>query len=278
MLGGVIVIAVLWFVFAAVINSKQNIFESMLSNSLSTNGVTKKVSQENQGSSLEQLSQVQFGSQNVAEVRATIVQGEEENQTKVVTTTIASPRENYVKYDEIKTPPTQTSPDLSEVMNVWGVQLADEGGSSVFSESVFGVVLFGNLPSNLKNELVDFMDQKLVYVPNYDSVGSESVNGKSAFVYDVTINTKSYAELVKKYDEMLGLELFGELNPDDYESSPSIKVKLYVGKQSRQLLKIEYEEGRAEEFTAYGIKKEIDIPENPLSRMELESKLQGVFQ
>lgn len=271
-----IIMAIIYWAF--VFNSKQNIFESMLSNSLSTTGVTKVLNQDNQGGSLEQLSQAQFGSQNIVEVKTTIIQGEEDNQTKVVSKTIATPNENYSRYDEISTPLSEGSPDFSNVTNVWGVQLSEEGGNAVFSESVFGIVLFGNLQLDQKDEMLRFMDDKLVYTPNYDNVGSEQVNGRSAFVYEVSMNTKSYAELVKKYDELLGLDLFGALNPDDYETTPSIDVKLFVDKKSRQLLKVEYEDGRAEEFTGYGIQKEIEIPENPISRNELEAKLQEVLQ
>ncbi|MCA9342933.1 hypothetical protein KC950_02905 [Candidatus Saccharibacteria bacterium] len=278
-LGAVLLLALFWFVWVTVINSKQNIFESMLENSLLTTGVTKKTVQENPNGSLEQLAQAQFGSRNVVEVKTTITQGTEDNETKVITKTIATPHENYARYEEISVPSsTENQADFSEVLNEWGVQLSEEGGSGVFSEAVFGIVLFGNLTLDQQTEMINFINDKLVYVPNYDNVESKDVNGKSAYAYDVSINTKSYAELIKKYDEMLGLNLFESLNPDDYENTPAISVKLYVDKTSRQLLKVEYEDGRAEEFAGYGIQKEVDIPENPISRTELEAKLQEVLQ
>jgi len=89
-LGAVLLLALFWFVWVTVINSKQNIFESMLENSLLTTGVTKKTVQENPNGSLEQLAQAQFGSRNVVEVKTTITQGTEDNETKVITKTIAT--------------------------------------------------------------------------------------------------------------------------------------------------------------------------------------------
>lgn len=267
-----------WILWTFVFNSKQNIFESMLANSLSTTSVTKQINESGDVGSLVQSSQAHFGTQNVVEVKTTITQGSGDQQTKVQTRTIGTPTENYSAYEHITIPENESKPNIDEIIGLWGVQLESEGGNGVYSEAIYGAVMFGNLPNQQRAELLNLMDEKLVYVPNYDDVESKEINGRSTYAYPVAMSSGGYAETVRRYDEMLGLNLLSDINPEDYADSPAINLKLYVDKRSRQLVRVEYSDGgRAENYTAYGIKKQVDIPENYISRSELESKLQLIL-
>ena len=251
----------------------------MLENSLRTTGVTKTTEQDNQGSTLKQISQAQFGATNIINVNTVIEQGEEGNRTKVVTETIGTPQENYARYVEIDTPDSGQTPDFGDALDTWGVQKQEEGGSSVFSEATYGAVLFGNLPVSQSNELIQIMKDNAVYIPNYEDVKSESIDGKKVKTYSVTVNTKAYVELLKKYDEILGLGVVDEINPDDYEQAPPISLNLSVDPVSRTLRKVEFTaDGRQELLSGYGISKDVELPDSPIPRKELESQLQNILQ
>lgn len=275
----VLVIFGAWLWWQGVYTSKDDVFKAMLSNSLSTRGVTKTITQENEGGSVTQKAQAQYGAQNVVQVKTEINQKSEEGDTKVVTNTIATPSENFVRYTEIKTPQdAEKKLDFSALVNQWGKQVKAEGGASVFSEATLGIVLFGNLPADKRNELLAMMPDDRVYKVDYSTVESQNLDGRSVYKYNVEIQTQKYVELLKKYDEMLGIGFTNDLNPEDYAGAPPVKATMYVDKLSRTLAKLEYQEGaRSEIFSAYGIQSDVEIPEQAIGQTELEQKLQNIL-
>lgn len=268
-----------WLYWVKVYNSPSNIFYSMLNNSLATNGVTKTVKQEDQQGNIEQTSQAQFGARNLVDTKTTITQPTEAGDTTVVTQTIGTGTDNFMRYVDISVPDTEGAPakDFSGLTNVWGKQGVAESGQSAFSEMVFGAVLIGNLPADKRQELLDMINQKQIYTVDYAKVETKTEDGRTVIAYPVTINTKAYIELLQRYDEMLGLKLMGQLSAESYEGSQPISVKLVVDKASRNLVKIDYGEARQEKFIGYGIQSDVALPDNPVSQEELQVKLQEVL-
>lgn len=269
-----------WLLWTKVYMSKQAVFNAMLNNSLNTYGVTKTVKQNDQSGKLEQVSQAQFGAQNTVEVKTTINQPTVGGDAKVITETIATPTENYVRYTDIQVPVEEGKPayDFSTLKGQWGRVSKAEGGNSIFSEAVFGVVLFGNLPEEQRVELTNFMKDKQIYKVDFSKVEAKNEDGHSVYVYPVDLNTKNYVQLVKKYDEILGLKLMEQLDPEAYSDSETVSVKLHVDKQSRNLVQTEYPDGgREEKVSGYGIRKAVTVPAEAVERQDLEDKLQKLL-
>lgn len=148
-----------------------------------------------------------------------------------------------------------------------------------FTESIYGVIPFGNLPSEQRNELLNIIHSQGVYKTDFSKTEIKKEGGRTVYIYDVSINLKSYATFLKAYDKMLGLKQMDSVNPADYEKADPIKVKLTVDKLSRTLSKIDYQDENSDETIAgYGIAKYVKLPENAISRQELEGKLQKLLQ
>lgn len=280
MVGIVVVLFLAWLWWVQVFTSAQNVFNGMITSSLNTYGVTKSVVQESEAGKMEQLAQAQFGAQNLVEVKTTIDQKTPTGDAKVVTQTLGSPQDNFVRYKEISVPAEKGKPktDFSPLIDKWGKQPKAEGGNAVFSEAAFGIVLFGNLPGAQKNELLGIINQKNIYKVDYDKVQSKEIDGKSAYVYPVEVNIAGYVDLLKKYDEILGLGTTEQLSSDVYKDKPPIKIEMSVSKNSRQLLKLKYvDDDRSETYSGYGIHKDIQIPTEAMAREELEAKLQELL-
>lgn len=268
-----------WFWWTGVYSSKDDVFKAMLANSLTTRGVTKIIEQKAPEGSVNQKAQVQFGSRNLVQIVTEINQKTVEGDTKVVTNAIGTPSDNYVSYTQIEVPKDATSKlDFKGLIGQWGRQSKAEGGASVFSEAALGLVLFGNVPGNMRTELLNMMQGDSVYKVDYGSVSTQDINGRKNYKYNVEIQTKAYVELLKKYDQMLGLGFTEQLNSEDYEGTEPVKATMYVDVASRTLTKLEYQEGaRTESFTGYGIQKSLDVPEQSIGRGELEQKLQNIL-
>lgn len=279
-LGIVLVVFLSWLWWARVYTSKSNVFYGMLSNSLSTFGVSKSVSQDSVQGKMTQISQAQFGANNIVKGKTVISQPTPQGDVNVVTASIANPNDEYVSYSAIDMPAQEDKPkvDFSKLLNQWGKTTKLEGGGSTFSQTVFGIVPFGNLPANLRGQLLNIMHSKNVYKTDFAKTQVKSENGRVVYVYEVEINVQGYAELLKSYDAMLGLQQMEQLNPDEYVGTDPIKVQLTVDKLSRNLVKITQGEGQQSEVLGgQGIHNPVDVPENAISRQELESKLQNLL-
>ncbi len=275
-----LLLGLIWLWWVVVYTSPKTVFRAMLSNSLSTPGVTKTVKQEDQTGSLEQVSQAYFGAHTYVDVRTTISQQSDTGNTKIATQTIGDTTNNYVRYTDIEIPAqnNKPNPDFSSLINVWGKQATHQSNENVFTEAVFGAVLFGYLPAEKRAELLAKIVGDNMYEVNYKNVERTKQNGRSVYVYPAKLNTKKYIELIKQYDKMLGLELTSGLDPKAYNDAPAISVKLTTDVLSRSLTKLEYvDQNRSEEYAAYGINRPVELPQSPISRQELEAKLQEVL-
>lgn len=278
--GFVLLIFCFWLWWARVYSSKSNVFNAMLSNSLSMFGVTKNSSQKQYTGKLVQTSQLQLRSRNIVNQRTDINQTTEQGEVSVTTQTVSTPSEDFARYTSINMPVADGKPkvDFSSLINEWGSTSKAEGGGSTFSEMVFGIVPFGNLPHDKKAKLLEIMHSKSVYKTDFSKAQVKNENGRAVYVYDVEINVKSYAELLKTYGKMLGLKQMDQLNPEDYATAEPIKATLTVDKLSRTLVRVVSSgDKRDESFNGFGVHNSIDIPENTISRKELEIKLQNLL-
>jgi len=269
-----------WFWWAKIYNSPKNIFNNMIDNSLATFGVTRSVSQSAQDSNYEQLSQMQFGAKNLVDIKTTINQKAPAGETTVITRTIATPKDNYVSYSNIKVANQKESQskDFSQLLNIWGKQTEQEGGRDVYYDAVYGAILFGYLPQNKRVELTNFIQDKNLYQIDYSKVTSESVDGRAVYKYPIEMNTKNYIELLKLYDQATGLKAVEGVDPAQYQNSPPVKVSAFVDKKSHQLARLVYEGGGQDQtYKGYGIRTSVEIPGKSVDRQELEGKLQKLL-
>lgn len=281
MVGSVLVVFLIWLWWVQVYTNPKNVFNGMLNGSLSIYGVTKTVEQKTAGASLKEVSQAQFGGQNIVETKSVVNQQINDGDANIVTRTIATPQENFVQYNKILMPKVKDKApiDFTPILNKWGKQSNEEGGGGVFSSAVFGIILFGNLPKEKREEILELTQKNKVYSIDYDKVQSKNIDGKSAYVYPVEVNLEGYVKVLIKYDEMLGLGTSKQVDPKMYKEQPPIKVSLSIAKNSRELLEVKIEENKQSElFSGYGIRKSIDPPSNSVPRQQLELEMQKLLR
>ncbi len=270
-----------WLWWVKVYTSPKVIFNNMLSNSLNTYGVTKTTDQKDDTGELKQISQTQFGARNLVDVKTTITQGTDGGDAVVTTQSVGNGTDNFVRYVDVNVPKQEGKPDIdfTSLKAVWGKQDPQGGiANNSFTETLYGAVLFGYLPSQQRNELLSFMKDKDIYKVDYSKIEYKNEDGKNVIVYPVEVNTKSYVELLQKYDQILGLELMSQLSADDYANSPPITLSLSVDKVSRYLTRVTYPDGaRTENLSGYGIHKDVQLPTESISSTELEGRLQNLL-
>lgn len=268
-----------WVWWAKVYTSKGNVFNAMIANNLSSYGVSKSTTQENQGGTINQISQVQFGANNVADVRTDVNQVSGQGDVKVITQTLSTPDQDFVRYQEIDMPAPEGKAkiDFSSLIGQWGKTLRIEGGGASFFELTFGVVPHGNLSAQQRSELLDIIKSQNVYKTDFSKTEIKSENGRTVYIYKTEVNLKAYATLIKAYDKMMGINQMEQLNIEDYAEAPPVNVTLTVDKLSRKLVKLDYGDGRVESFSGFGVRNQVDLPKESVGRQELEANLQKLL-
>lgn len=274
--------SVVWW--RGVYTNPERVWNSMLENSLRLNGVTKHVTQSSGGQNVDQVIQLSLGSVNKVQSLTTLTQ-EGDESLKVVTETIGTPSSDVIRYKSIDTAQTNENGeplDFSEVVGVWGRNAQEDPGDTatngeLFNESVLGVVPFGELNPDQREELLKMVKDEEIYEIDFARVERTINNGRPRYTYDVAVNAEGYVKLLKRFAEMTGLNHLDTLDPSQYAGSERLSFKIGVDVRSRQLARIDYgDSGRSEELSGYNLVKPVDIPENPLSVEELQQRLQSV--
>lgn len=263
-----------------VYNAPANVFESMLNNSLRLQGVSRTVEQGGEQET-DQVSRLSLVPRPVVQADTTLYQLPD---TTVVTQSIGTPYDDYVRYTRVDTSQTNQDGqaiDFSNILNVWG-RAADPFGTGqtdgeLYAEAVLGVVPFGDLDPNQRQELLDIMLNQGVYDVDYDNVKRQIIGGRPQYVFPVEIDPEAYIKLLKRYAELTGLNNLSEIDPSVYASAESIPFTLTVDVWSRQLTEISYDTGdRVEKLSGHNASQDVTLPADPISVDELQERLQSL--
>lgn len=241
----------------------QRVFENMLKNNFTTVGYTRTTTQTANGT-LTRSSQIQLLANPSIRTIETLAQGDDSQKT-----------EYYIR-------PDQTIARIVEypderVVDQWVTLPMDD----LFMQEVVDYTFFpmGLLPSEKRNNLVDFIRENQVYSIDYNDVTKDVVDGRDVYVYEVSIPLQSYAAMLQKFSAALGsafAEKASEINPSNYEGTQPIILKASVDKYSHRLIQVTSEGSiqTVETYKGYGITNQtFEIPTDVISADELQQRL-----
>lgn len=276
-----LVSSVLWWKY--VYSDPHRVFEAMLNNSLRLRGVTRRVSQTENGETITQVSQIVFDGNPRVTAETVLAQGDGVVATEVVTEGMGTPTTDYVRYTSIDTnqPGLDGQPlDFTSVLNIWsksseGDKQPPKTNGELYNETVLGVVPLGLLTQSQRDELTAFMKQENIYDVDYDHVEQIEENGRPRYVYHMTVDAQGYVRLLKKFAEITGLNHLDVLDPSAYAQAGPLPFSLTVDVRSRQLTKVDYGgTGRTEELMAHNALPKIELPSDTITTEELQQRLQ----
>lgn len=257
----------------------QHVFEGMIRNNLSTNGVIRHSSSTSGSQKVDQYLQLSFVGPMTARNVATVSQDAEGTKSKVTTETIGTLTADYSRYVSVETTQKNADgklPDFSQVKNVWG-KTEDVSSLQYLNQGVLGIIPFGNINGSSKQELVrQFV---AAYEVDYGKVKQEVVNGRKSWVYPVKLHTDKYVTAVKSLSKQLGAGDQPSLDPRAYQQSPPINLTIAVDKLSRQLVQVTYTDAKQkEDYSSYGITAPIALPTKTVPFADLQKQLQEIVQ
>ncbi len=271
-----------WIWWRFVYTSPKNVFWGMIDNSLSTYSITKQTNLNQNAESLNQTTQINLGAQDAVESRVVLTQDDGQNKSEVTTENIGFIESDYSRYIKINTNQKNAAgqtPDFSKLLGVWGKSSSenDQQSPQYFRQSLAGVLPIANLNPEQRAHIISLMHQKDVYVPNYGKVKKETVDGHSAYTYEVDVNLKPYIETLQDVAKASGLGKIEGLDAEQYNGAPPVKLMITIGKVSRQLMKVKFEgDGREENYSSFGLARTIASPQGAISLSELQEKVQSI--
>lgn len=280
-IAGILILALALFGwFNYVRNKPENIFFGMLENNLQTWSVARETSQQAQGRTIDQAVQLLLGHQNIAYGRTDLHQ-EGSISARVVTENLGTPYEDYISYKEISTSQTDDNgqrTDFSEVTGIWAKndqQQPEATTGELYSELSLGLIPFADLDQDARKRVLSLIKEKNAYEITSEPQ-SIRVNSRPVYVYQVELQPEGYVTVLKQIAEESGLTHLEDLDPANFVNAQPIGFNVSVDVWSRQLIGVQYEDGRVERYGSYGVRKSVEVPEESITLQELQTKIENL--
>lgn len=258
----------------------RNVFEDMLKNNLATKSITKMTNNSDGNSTLEKTDQLSFVPQVASQSVLDITQPGPAGETNVVTESIGTLQADYSKYLKIDTSEKGANGkqlDYTSVLNIWGKSSAQSGQPQNLQQSVLGLVPFANIRPEERQKIITMLINDQAYKVDYSKVEPKELDGYSALVFPVSIDSAKYLATLIELSKIGGYADLKGLDPAQYKDNPPIEVKMIVDKRSRKLLEVDFAgTDQKETYASYGLSMPIQVPENTIPIQELQQKIQDV--
>ena len=284
-IGASLLIVVATFAYNHWYADPQRVFWGMIGNNLATNGVTRQVIQTNGPSKSNEISQITFGANPTIHIVKKISDSSSVPATRLTLEGIGTPTDDYQRYSLIDRPPiaAQGKPDYSKIYSLWVRSGTTSGGDrdnsppQLFNQTLFGAMIFGNLPQAKRSELVAYLKNHPAYKVDFAKIQRVTEVGRSTYVYKTEIMLRNYAGAVQLFAKALGLSASARISPSSYALGDKLNVEISVDVLSRQLVKIGYpDSGAQERYSGYGLSPRLELPTRSVNSKTFQEALRAI--
>jgi hypothetical protein len=264
----ILITAGLWM--KLVYANPEHVFWTAINNSLSSVSVTKDLTQSAGTAKTNIITQLAFGHDPIVKSIKNVDQQLAQGSAHITVETIGTPSNTYQHYTNIK----QTGKNINydSVYNLW-VKDSSATPYQFFNDAVFGAMLFGKIPAQDKQKIIDYLRE--AYKINFNLTKKDNIGGRKIYTYEVSIALQNYSKAAKIYAQTLGMPNADKVSPSNYKATDKLNVTFVVDVYSRQVKSITYTStGAKEKYSGYGILSEPKIPSKTVDYSVLEKALQ----
>lgn len=273
------VIAVLgfgvWYWYGQVYLNPQNVFWSTIDQNLKTASVTKTINHASEDSSgYQQITTTQYKSKLIVSNTVIVQNNTNAGTVKVVTETIGTPNQDFLRYKEIMSPTNNVNKDI---VGIWSGGKKDEQSAQILPDVLLSSpIIFGYINKSQRAEIINKMkDQKVFKIDFAATNTKKEYNNKKAYGYDVEINLVEYIDIYKDYLIMIGQNnLAKQLSGAGGNSI--YKVKLIISPSQKHILNMTPNGMKdSEVYFNYDVNNMLNAPKDvKLSINDLQKRLQ----
>lgn len=259
-----------------ILTDPDKVFEGALRNSLQTKSVTKIIEQKEEGNYSKQTIALRFNPSLGVASKYELKRGEGDQQAYTQTEVLGFKHADYIRYNKIQS--AQISDQKrKDIEGVWAKVGEDEASGqkpSVYNDALFSVIIFGDLPDDKADKVMQRLLSQDVY--GIDSYSTKTHNGRLVANMVIKVKPKNLVESIKYYAGETGYIDVDKLESEGLSNEP-ISLDLRIDLISRQISEINYAGGqRVEQYGAYGQYRNITLPEKPISFDQLSQKIQSL--
>jgi hypothetical protein len=262
-------------------NDPERIFWNAINNALQTRSVTRRTERNVDTQQPDQFLQLQTAPNAGVRGLNKYYQSGDNSEPSLVTEVIGLPEADFIRVLAlVSSNPTAPNPDISEFRGKWAnASQGGQGSGQLYSQMVLGIVPFGSLNSDQRSSLIRTMKEKNIYKVDYDTFQKVKDQGRTAYGYNVSVNTEAYVRMLQEFARQIGVKQLEGLDPAQYADAPALEFQLIVDPLSQQFIAVRQQGGEVMRLTAYGLKSEtIKAPEDVIPLQELQQKLQAIGQ
>jgi hypothetical protein len=276
-----LVAALVWW--KLVWTSPRKVFSDMLANNLRTTSVTKYQESGTSGQQASQYVRFMLGSTNASRWLVQLKQ----TDSQVTTESIGTPATGYVRYTHVATSQKKSDNkayNFDNVINVWGK--ADAANADqlklLFSQSLLDVGTapvppIGNLTTEHRENVLEFIREQGIFMPDYSTVRREVLDGRPVYVYQTQVKLVPYVRMMQAFARDLGLHALDGIDPAQFQSAAPVTLVLKVDTRSHQLRQVSYQAlNFTENYSGYGLTTPIEIPSKTIPVTELQNRLKNL--
>jgi hypothetical protein len=282
-IGGLLVVVFGYWLWWTLIRQNPNrVFWDMVSNNLSTSGVTHISEQRAQGLAVSQYTQISFGEQ--PKVRALTVFTQ--NGNTLATEQVSDAQSDFVRYQQISLPHTNPGKKLhtETVLGKWaklqaGQNLGQQATSGLFAQSILDILPMADLSPVQRSDMLRYIHDQSLFSYEAKSVKKETVRGRRVYIYAVTIKPDAYVRVMQRFEALLGANAYSSLKASDYARQKGLSVVIAVDARSHALSQI-YDVARqkTERYEGFGIADTARMPKADITTAQLTQRLAQLLQ
>lgn len=273
----ILLIVTFWVWYTRLYMTNERRFWSAIETSMSTPSVVRTLEQGGSGNQVVQQYRFHYAPQQAIENKVEFNQKSATVDTSVITEGIIFPDDQYLRYVsfENNSASGESVSDIDELLGQWARQESidpDESRLNYLSEYVT-LVVFGNFPANIRNEIMQELKDKNVYSVDYENAIEDTVDGDDVLRYATIVNLRAFAETLNSAFVRAGYGDFPPLSPDNYREGSTLNSSMVVRKRDNTIVGVNFG-NREEAYSNYGVIKNIETPDATLTIDELQSKVQ----
>jgi hypothetical protein len=275
-----VVAATGWLWWAQVRQNPNRIFWDMISNNLSTNGVTHISEQSGQGLEVSQYTQISFGQHPRVHALTVFKEG----SSTLATEQISDAQHDFVRYQQIAIPSTSKRLETKQVLGKWaklqtGQTVTGQLTGGLFNQSLLDVLPIGNLSSQQRTEILRAMHAQSLFRYDSEAVKKVKVRGREVYLYAVTIKPDAYTRIMQQFEALIGADTYAKIKPDDLAKAKPLSIVISIDVRSHNLSQIyDVSRERTERYEGFGLTDTTPLPRATITTVELTQRLARLLQ
>jgi hypothetical protein len=276
-----VVISCGWLWWAKVRQDPNRVFWDMLSNNLSTSGVTHIVEQSGQGLSISQYTQMNFTQHPTAHALTVF----KSKGSTLTTEEISNPMSDYVRYRQITMTGVSKKLNTGSVVGPWAqLQSGETAGndqltSGLFSQSLLDVLPIANLTATQRASLLHTMRSQNLFQYNVQDVKKQKVRGRETYLYAVSVRQDAYVRVMQQFEKMVGTTSYQAIKPSSLAKTKPVSVVIAVDARSHNLSQLyQVDSKRVQRYEGFGEGHDTPLPRATLTTQQLMQRLGALQQ